>query len=260
VRLSDPEAIFPYSQQPKRAVDCPVCGTHGDGLNVHDRYGYPVTYVQCKQCSMGYLGEQMTREGYDRFYAGGYRALINAMFVGQKTGVRTGAHQSITLFTRIIPDLIEHRPCASVLDAGGSVGAVGQAVAATMGASVTVLDPAAQELPDGVATIRGYLEDPIPGHYDLAICVATSDHLTDPIAALRNLRQCADLLVIDFIDIQMKQALKMRFKTKIDHPLYWTSPAMQRALRETGWMPWRCTTIVNPKRQPRYLATMMSCR
>ena len=62
----DAGAIFPYAAEPKVAVPvCPVCGTANAAVATHDRYGYEVPMVaRCTGCTLGYLGEQMTRAGY----------------------------------------------------------------------------------------------------------------------------------------------------------------------------------------------------
>ena len=176
----------------------------------------------------------MTRDGYMRFYAGGYRALIAARSGGPR--LRQSTHSSVPTYRDIITQLVGVKPIQTMLDAGGSTGVIGSAVAEAYRADLTVLDPAVQELPATGRTITGWLEDPLPGQYDLAICIAMSDHLTDPIKALTNLRQVAKYLYIDFIDVLMSQQFGRKLKLKIDHPLYWTAKAMRRALAQTGWM------------------------
>ena len=248
------EAVFPYGAEAKVVVRCPVCHMPNVPTWVHDRYGYHVPYAICRGCTMGYLTEQMTREGYTRLYAGGYRALVTALT--GKPRLRSVDHRTVRSYGDIITDLLGVRPIRSILDAGGSTGVIGQAVAARYGADVTILDPATQELPRE-RSITGWLEDSLPGQYDLALVVATSDHLTDPLAAFRNLRQAAKYLYVDFIDVALFQQLGGRLKLKIDHPLYWTAKAMHRALASTGWHVLKSRALCGESKT--YLMTAVAC-
>lgn len=253
------EAIFPYAAEAKHAVSCPVCHAAPQTVHqVHDRYGYLVPFAVCQDCTLGYLTEQMSRDGYARLYAGGYRALIAAI---SKRGplIRTRSHTTVPVVRARVTQRVGVRPIRTILDAGGSTGSIGLAVAEQYGATLTVLDPATQELPATGSTIAGWLEDPIPGTYDLALLIATSEHLTDPLAAFTNLRRVARWLYLDFIDVGLRQRDGERFKTKIDHPLYWTAPAMRRALITAGWRIQKSCALGRLKPSAHYLVTDVVC-
>ena len=240
------EAIFPYSTLPKVQVNCPICKQKNVGILRTDRYGYEVPYAVCA-CGMEYLTEQLTREGYDLLYSGAYRRLVEA-YAG-KPGVRRHVGGPYRQFATMAFPL---RRITSVLDAGGSTGMIGGSIAASYkGATLTVLDPAAQELPNGVVTVQGYLEDPIPGRYDLAVCIGVIDHLTNPVAALRNLRAVAPRLMIDYIDVKINRRVP-----KIDHPLYWTKDAAMRVMAECGW-PIKYVWSINSRLE--YRSTLLMC-
>lgn len=200
----------------------------------------------------------MSREGYARFYTGGYRRLVMEIS-GGKPLIRTKTNATVPSICARVTQRVGVRPIRTILDTGGSTGAIGQLVAQQYGATVTVLDPAVQELPATGSTITGWVEDPIPGFYDLAILIATSEHLTDPIAAFINLRQVARWLYLDFIDVRLRQLFGDRFKTKIDHPLYWTAPAMQRALTMTGWRILASRAIGRMRAPTQYMTTDVVC-
>ena len=260
--IENPNAIFDYASEPKAKVtECPVCGSHvghvlkPDCRRMNDRYGYDVLWCRCSTCSLEFLGEQMTRAGYARFYAGGYRALVDA-YTGRGQRIRTDDHPTVKALEALVCELVGVHPIRTILDAGGSAGSVGRAVAARYGGTFAVLDPAFQEMPADVTRIHGWLEDPIPGDYDLALCVATSDHLTDPLAALKHLRRVSRYLYIDYIDVQLMRATNQTPALKIDHPLYWTSRSMRRALKASGWTPYAGRVVGD---RGRYTVSAVAC-
>ena len=222
--------IFPYRDLPKVCVPyCPVCQQTAYQVQLErDRYGYRVPFIRCGQCGLGYLAEQLTREGYDRFYAHAYRALV-AFYTGRtRDDLAIALSHSQSSRGAFLAVMLPRWGCQArrLLDAGGSRGGVGAAIAGKIGAaSVTVLDPAPDELPEG--HLRGYLEDPIPGRYDGVICCETMDHVTDPVRVLRNLRTaCPGWLYADLVT---------KGDLKIDHPFYWTPESFRRALDQAGW-------------------------
>ena len=225
MKPGEAEAIFPYASLPKVAVSCPGCGAENASRWVHDRYGYAVPFANCKTCALRYLAEQLTREGYDQLYAGKYRELVSAY---NKRPNET--RQKTNGFWRDVLRLASVKKLQSILDAGGSTGIIGQNIAQAYGATLTILDPAAQEFPAG-PHLQGYLEDPIPGTYDLALCVETVDHLTQPLRALTNIRAVSPLLLLNYIDVEKRENAQI----KIDHPLYWNDQSMRRILQQTGW-------------------------
>lgn len=247
------EAIFPYSELPKVQVNCPLCGQENASILRTDRYGYAVPYAVCA-CGMEYLTEQLTREGYDRLYRGGYRQLVQA-FNGRAAGIRTTVESAAPLLTFARQTYGPALRGWRVIDVGGSTGVIGQALKP---AALTVLDPAPQELPEG--GIVGYIEDPIVGDYDLALCIDMVDHLTNPLAALRNLRTVTPRLLLNYVDVRMVFMIQRMRVLKIDHPLYWNSRSIGRALHETGWSGARGTYLATRDNgRPIYRSTLVAC-
>ena len=231
MKLGEAEAIFPYASLSKVAVFCPGCGAENTSERITDRYGYEVFMARCRTCTLWYLAEQLTREGYDQLYAGKYRELVGAYSKHYSNKPRTEVNGFWLYVLREGGVSKIH----SILDAGGSTGIIGQQVAqAYGGAALTILDPAAHEFPIG-QHLRGYLEDPISGTYDLALCIDTMDHLTQPLRALANLRAVSTTLLLNYIDVGKRAREGCLADVKIDHPLYWNARAMQHVLTQTGW-------------------------
>lgn len=231
-----PEGIFPYASLPKLPVACPVCDTVNPHVWTQDRYGFDVPLATCRTCTLIYLAEQLTRDGYDRLYGGAYRRLVWRYMYGDRPFVDQllpmSRELAVTYLSFIVPR-VKGR-IASVLDAGGSDGGLGRAITGVIGGTLTILDPSSTELPEG--GIRGYLEDAPLGTYDVALCLETVDHLTNPIAALHNLRRATSRLFLDYIDVdRFRQRFSRAIPWKIDHPLYWTKQAMATALERSGW-------------------------
>jgi 2-polyprenyl-3-methyl-5-hydroxy-6-metoxy-1,4-benzoquinol methylase len=244
-----PSEIFNYSAQTKLLVlACPACG--GRDMSrircLPDRYSYNVILITCPECTLTYLSETLTRAGYEAFYAGPYRQLV---WAHRFPGVPYDHQQSTEiLMAGQIPYAYQlegylrrfntpHN--GRVLDAGGSTGVVAHELSKTLGfASITVLDPAAKELELAKATkvVQGYLEDPIPGEYDLILCCETLDHLTKPAAALKNMRAALAPEGRLYVDVTNKHTWGVKDKSiKVDHPLYWTTTALQKAVRAAGF-------------------------
>jgi 2-polyprenyl-3-methyl-5-hydroxy-6-metoxy-1,4-benzoquinol methylase len=235
--------IFDYLAQPKERVrGCPACKSVNRTWIAYgfDRYGYSVSLATCGECSLQYLGDQMTRKGYNTFYAGAYRRLVwqkdnpGVPFDQKASDVRVKDSQQLyAMHLKNFFDLAKlPKVTGAVLDAGGSTGLVAKALGYT---NVVVLDPAKQELP--ATGVTGYLEDEIPyGPYDLILCCETLDHLTDPKAALANMRKVLGRNGRLFVDIISPKTWKLYHSAiKIDHPLYWTEKALTNALEAAGF-------------------------
>lgn len=238
---------------------CPLCEQMPRvGAVVADRYGFEVRPAFCA-CGLGWLTEQMTREGYDALYAGPYRKLCWSLdhpnTVHDAAAEQAIRDQDQYHYGKVIAQVlsINRLKAARLLDAGGSCGGILKQLPAGTYEHLTLLDPAVQELPPDVTTIAGYLEDPIPGTYDGTICARTIDHLTDPLNAFRNMRAACPngWLVVDFTDLATlpfrRRTYPLAVELKIDHPLYWNLNSVKKALTLTGWNLTWTAALIEPK-------------
>ena len=238
-------AEFPYTALATEVVpQCPLCGRETVSAPDTDRYGFPVGRVDCV-CGFGYLSPRMDGVGYAQFYDGHYRRLLAAHGFDRHTDQSRQAAQ----FNRGVTlgfQLRDHVSApATLLDVGGSTGAFVQGFTQLVPAgTVTVLDPCPQELDAakrrGYTTVEGHIEDaPTIPPQSAILCVQTLDHVRQPLAVLRWLRAHlapGGWAYLDVVDVQRAgQGMGAPYARKIDHPLYWTETAFQRALAQTGW-------------------------
>jgi SAM-dependent methyltransferase len=235
-----------YAEQTFEDVpQCPVCGQANKIRRAIDRYDFPVSLSACSRCGLLYLNPRMTHESYATFYQEAYRDLVKAWEVSLHKSYDMEAidrRRGIDL-----GGFLKHR-CrapARILDVGGGTGALTQGVAEALGCDdVTVIDPCAAELTlaaDRTFQTRVGLIETMPpsdSHYDLILCVQTSDHWLNPMAALTWLRGALapkGTLWIDMLDTYAVFKAQPLTCWKIDHPLYWSQKSFPAALGHAGW-------------------------
>lgn len=239
-------AGYDYQAQPKRAVNCLLCGKENPSIPAIDRYRLRVGMSACA-CGFRYLNPVMTPEAYAAFYAGPYRALV-AAYRGREVSPEAFINGQQWYGRKLAEALPDVPRTGRWLDAGGGVGGVAEGMGAE---EITVLDPCESDVDaarnrwhDGIcATLEEFRGFPV---YDVILCAQTIDHCYDPLLALRNLRAATRTegwLIIDYVDcaqnLSAKQGRLMIERhppLKIDHPCYWTKATMARALIETGWV------------------------
>jgi len=230
---------YDYGAQSTEPVpECNLCGPAGGPVEVadRDRYGYPATLVVCRRCGLGYLSPRLTRAGYAEFYASVYRPLVSA-YHGRRIDAETVQAEQRAYAADLggFLDPLLTGPPQTIIDVGGSTGAVAGVLAARFGAGATVLDPAADELAvagaAGMETVAGFAEDFEPGErrWDLVLLCQTIDHLLDvrsTLAAMRRMTAPAGRAFVDVLDVglALHRCGHIEGAAKIDHPYYLTGP------------------------------------
>ena len=241
---------YDYAAQPKeRPAGCNLCAAPGRPVQIaqRDRYGYPVSFVVCRRCGLGYLSPRLGAAQYAQFYAGVYRPLVSA-YHGRRIDARTVQREqhgyAAGLAEFLVPLLAA--PPATILDVGGSTGVVAGVLAQRLAARATVLDPSPDELAvaqaAGLETIAGLAEDFDPGtrSWDLVLLCQTIDHLLDvrgTLGALRRMTATGGRAFVDIVDVDviLRRTGGIERVVKIDHPYYLTRPTATALFARTGY-------------------------
>lgn len=230
------ELGWDYAGRERERVDaCNLCGsTHLVEVAREDRYGYPQPFVLCARCGLGFLSPRLTAQEYGAFYGDVYRPLVSA-YHGRLIDAQTVQDEQRDYAAALAEFLRGALPAmpASVMDIGGSTGIVGGAIGQALGAPVTVLDPAPDELAvaeaAGMETIAGFAEDydPAGRTWDLVLLCQTIDHLLDvraTLAAIRGMLAPDGHAFIDVLDVRFMALRRGSIEgaVKVDHPYYLT--------------------------------------
>jgi len=215
---------------------CNLCGARNRAVKVaeRDRYGYPARLVQCRRCGLAYLCPQLDATQYEHFYSKVYRPLVSA-YHGRRIDAHTVQHDQRAYAAELAPFLFPLLPSPprTILDVGGSTGVVAKALADRVNATVTVLDPAPDELAvaraAGMETIAGFVEDFDPERrtWDLVLLCQTIDHLLDvhaTVDAIRRFLAPDGAAFVDVLDVEFmaRRRGSVEGAVKIDHPYYLT--------------------------------------
>jgi SAM-dependent methyltransferase len=227
---------YDYDSREKEAVErCNLCGSSaGVEVSRRDRYGFRATLLVCTRCGLGWLSPRLTADEYARFYAETYRPLVSAYHARTIDAVTVQEEQrDYALQLREFLRGVLRGPVRTILDVGGSTGVVSGLVSEAFDSSVTVLDPAPDELEvaraAGIETVTGFAEDFDAGGrtWDLVLLCQTIDHLLDVSATVQALGRMlapdghAFVDVLDF-GFMMRRRGSVEGAAKIDHPYYLT--------------------------------------
>lgn len=236
--MSAVATAFDVTAAPHERVPCNLCGTTPTAIvATKDRYGLPTRIVQCVQCGLRFINPRMTAESYAAFYRDGYRPLVKTLYaqMGQPYSLRTIEQSQWEYARELAGEVGRFLPAGgTLLDVGGSTGIVGRAFRKQWGFDVTVLDPSPEELAraTGCRTICGSAETAELPPVDVALLCRTMDHLLDPLAVLRRLRQCARLLIVDSRDAD---AWPAGSRYQVDHPYAFSARTLAAMVRRAGW-------------------------
>jgi SAM-dependent methyltransferase len=227
---------YDYDSRAKESVaTCNLCGgSRLAEVSRTDRYGYPAVLAVCTRCGLGFLSPRLTSAEYAAFYDGVYRPLVSA-YHGRLIDAETVQEEQREYADGLADHLarVLGAPPRSIVDIGGSTGAVAGPLCARFGATATVIDPAPDELrvaqDAGMETIAGVAEDydPAGRTWDLVLLCQTIDHLLDvagTLAALRSMIAPEGNAFVDVLDVRfmMRRRGSIEGAVKIDHPFYLT--------------------------------------
>jgi len=199
-------------------------------------------------CGLIFLNPVMSREGYSAFYRHTYRPLVSA-YHGRLIDARTIQDEQRTYAgecAEFLAPFLNPAAGRSLLDIGGSTGAVASELSARFGLQATVLDPAPLEIAEaarlGLETVTGFAEDFDAGGklFDLVTLCQTIDHLLDVSATLAMVRRVmapGGVLFVDIVDLRAAylRGWSVEDAIKIDHPYYLTEITAVAYLRRSGF-------------------------
>ena len=229
---------------------CNLCGgTRLVEVARRDRYGYAQPFLVCARCGLGFLSPRLTAEEYGRFYESVYRPLVSA-YHGRLIDAETVQAEQGDYARELAAYLEAAIPGSpqTVLDVGGSTGVVAAPIRDAFGASVTVLDPAPDELAvaaaAGMETIAGFAETADLGGrtFDLVLLCQTIDHLLDVRATLAALRAAVaepGHVFVDVLDVlfMARRRGSIEGAVKVDHPYYLTRATALAYFAQAGLAP-----------------------
>jgi SAM-dependent methyltransferase len=244
------EVAFDVRAQPLAGVErCNLCDSDDFILLARrDRYDFENQAMACRRCGLGFLNPRMTPQAYLQFYRQTYRKLVSA-FAGREISAETLAPEQAAYGEKLadfLSPFMKDREARTLLDIGGSIGAVSEALAKRFGFAPTILDPAPLELEkarlSGFEAILGLLEelDGTERCFDAIIMCQTIDHSLDIIADLQRVRKLlapAGLFYADIIDLRATYLREGRIEAAIkpDHPFYLTEPTARAFLARAGF-------------------------
>lgn len=262
---------FDYLAQPKQHVDaCPCCGARPERwpvLSTVDRYTLPVRFVYCARCAFVFANPRMTADAYQRFYAEGHYRRLVQQYSGADPSPdvvwRGQQHHARWLLSEFGPQLQAALAGGGrLLDLGGGPGGVAAGIRSRIPGYAKIVEPAVEEVEharrNGLDAELGTAESWTPdGQYEVVLLLQTVDHLLDPAAVLRKLRQiCTKLLIIDLVNFpdwflkRQEHGQRGHEALKVDHPSNFHPDALHALLLRSAFRP---TNLVElPNGQPRF--------
>ena len=201
---------------------------------VRDRYGFPVRLALCHCTGLLYLVDRLTQDGYERFYRSGlYRELTASFFGGRLNDLVSKQQEGAKTNAELVINALRHQISlpngATLLDVGGSTGALAQAFVQAYKVQATVLDPAEKELELaaalGLRTKLGQFEhaDFSEGEkYDVVVLNQMIEHVVDIRATFekaRSLLKTQGHVVFDILDClaEIEKVGCVEAASRLDH-------------------------------------------
>ena len=221
-----------------RLTECPACGSSADkftDLSKVDRYRMPARFVVCPTCAGVWITPRMGSTQYENFYTDGtYRKMVQAATGTKPDRVSIDSKQHAINILTVFNNAIG--PEQRALDVGGGDGELAKILADNR-VKTTIVDPFIDASVNGETRIiqkpaEQWIHDE---QYDIAFCLATLDHLLDPLAVLREIRKATATLIVDVIDFPARWQIGQHEACKIDHPSNFNDVAITMLLGRVGW-------------------------
>ncbi|MCU0257354.1 MAG: class I SAM-dependent methyltransferase, partial [Vicinamibacterales bacterium] len=227
-----------------RSTACPLCaGTDSTPVGHRDRDGRPLLSVLCRTCGLVRVDPLPSREELDAWYAQSYRLDYKGVVEPRPHHVLRAGRVALDRIRRIRP-LLAGRP--RTLDVGSGGGEMVYLMTRVAGARAEGLEPnrgyaghARERL--GLTIHEGFVEraDAIPDRFDLITLFHVLEHLAEPAATLRLLRdrlRPGGHLVIEVPNVEATcQAPAHTYHRA--HLTLWGIPTLERLGLQAGLRP-----------------------
>jgi len=226
-------------------VNCTLCGSGvKEILETRARYGLQVNTVICKVCGLVFISPRMTLKEYDEFYSSpAYRKLYSSMEMPTKEmderSLR-GAEEKFSFFSRSIN--MSRFGKKKFLDIGCSAGYLPFVFhkrdweAEGLEPTRTFAEHGRKKF--GLNIMTGLVENTkFKGKYSFITLIHVFEHITDPHAVLRKLRNLLDADGILYIEVPNVQEFYGRFEQSCDiaHPYYYSPATLSAVLKMNGF-------------------------
>lgn len=252
---------FPYTEADYEAVPCNMCGSEdAEIVERTDRNGLAVKSVICKHCGLIYLSPRMTPPWYGKYYEIEYRRQMAEYKAKRSKRGRMPAAPKPANFQKMferqhmrgqwLADFLQTHNVPNpkrIMDVGSSTGGVLRALAERFDAEVLGIEPSPDEAAfaeaNKVPTDVGLFEDLSPqdrGKFDLILCTQSFNHLLDPRAVARKIRDSLHPHGTFFLECQdFFQVCQLRNSVpdavQIDHVFMFVPATLKSTLQVAGF-------------------------
>ena len=202
---------------------CPVCGCEClryfekqiDKLWINDGYQIvAVEYEVCEDCGTVFQNPRPTDEWISEYYSSGmYRATIQGGDPNVKQRVVNEQMRRARYLVEFTREHIRNK-VHRILDIGASTGMLALGLIAELECEAVGVEPDgpfrdyANKITEGKVKMLDNLEEAGAG-YDVAYCIHTLEHVTDPVGLLRNVAQIANRIVVEVPHLKNQSVLRL---------------------------------------------------
>lgn len=226
-----------------RGVSCPVCdGTDHIPISSHDRHFAPLTNVGCKACGLIFTNPMPTDEALAGFYEQDYRREYQGEATPRPVHLLRGEQRAIERLAALRSHI---SPPAAILDLGAGAGefvaCLSRAGFAAKGLEPSLEFSAFARRHYGVDVAQGawqQLSNGI-GQFDLVTMHHVLEHLSEPVAALKRIREILKpkgLLAIAVPNIADRRR-SPQGRWHIGHVLSFTPETLDMLAQKCGFEP-----------------------
>jgi 2-polyprenyl-3-methyl-5-hydroxy-6-metoxy-1,4-benzoquinol methylase len=256
-----------FARQPLVSRPCPLCGSNEARLLVRgDRDFIGIRTSQCARCGFIFSSPYYPAEVISSFYTEGYRSL----FKGQPDPAGLAVRQRYlrdrsAFFLRFFEEQgILPLPCGSILDVGCGEGTILRSLQHRFpGLRLTGVEPTvsfAKHLAadTGIPVVDRIGQVGNGARFDLAISIHVLEHVHDPVALLREIRERlgrGGRLYLDVPDLAAYQSIT---DLHLAHCNHFSAHTLRAALERAGLVPERVVRHRPPTLPPSVFAVARS--